>query len=239
MEAIGRVKDLNRAICRGPLETVWAEGVALRAYFTDLETRVVEHIREADVIVGCVAWLTSPRILGALAAVPRGVSIIVQKEEFLRPDLDVIDRDRWRSDLRTRYEALRALECWPDTLNIATYALIDELRIQPVRCAGMRREGSPTQPRMHHKFLVFCKQPPATFNSATSGSESARWPEPFAVWTGSFNFTINGCHSLENAVFIKDERVARDFYQEWQNVAWLSEPLDWTSRWVNQEWSVT
>ena len=167
MDAIGKVKDLNRAVCRGLFETVWAEGVALRAYFTNLETRVVEHIREADIIVGCVAWLTSPRILGALAAVPRGVSIIVQKEEFLRPDLDVSDRDRWRSELRTRYEALRNLECWPGTLNIATYALVDELRIQPVRCVGMLREGSPAQPKMHHKFLVFCKQPSA--NSTKCG----------------------------------------------------------------------
>jgi phosphatidylserine/phosphatidylglycerophosphate/cardiolipin synthase-like enzyme len=239
MEALGKVKDLNRAVCREPLEAVWAEGVALRAYFTDLEARVVERILEADVIVGCVAWLTNPRILSALAAVPRGVSIIVQKEEFLRPDLDVRDRDGWRSDLRTRYEALRTLECWPDTLNMATYALVDELRIQPVRCVGMLREGSPAQPRMHHKFLVFCKQQSATSTSAAGGTESASWPEPFAVWTGSFNFTINGCHSLENAVFIKDKRIAKGFYQEWQNVAWLSEPLDWTSRWVNQEWSVT
>lgn len=229
--------DLNRLVHREPVEPVWVEGVTLRAYFEDLEEHLIEHIREADAIVGCVAWLTSEHILGALASVPRGVSLIVQKEDFLRPDLDA--GARWKSDRRIQYEALRSLECWPETLNIATHALIEGLRIEPVRCAGLRRQKFPTQPRMHHKFLVFCKQELPSFPSSTGGLGSTSWPEPYAVWTGSFNFTANGCKSLENAIFIKDNHVARSFYQEWQYVAWLSEPLNWSSRWVNRQWSVT
>jgi hypothetical protein len=239
MEAIGKVRDLNRSVCRYSFETELIEGVALRPYFADIEGHVIEHIRIADAIVGCVAWLTSPSILRALALVPRGVSIIVQKEDFLRPDLGQHDCDSWRSDLRTRYEALRRLQCWPGTLNIAAHASIEDLWIQPVRCVGMARQGSSTQPRMHHKFIVFCNQAADSYAGGTGGSETLHWPEPYAVWTGSFNFTVNGCNSLENALFINDKRIAKLYYEEWQTVAWLSESLDWSSRWVDQEWSVT
>ncbi|HEY6900413.1 MAG TPA: hypothetical protein VI233_07215, partial [Puia sp.] len=38
-------------------------------------------------IVGCVAWLTSLPILDALAQC-KNVQILVQKEDFLRPDID-------------------------------------------------------------------------------------------------------------------------------------------------------
>ncbi|MBI4488795.1 MAG: hypothetical protein HY694_06885 [Deltaproteobacteria bacterium] len=238
MEAIGKVLDLNRAVSPDLSKPVKAEGVTLEVYFRNLEDHVVEHIRDADAIVGCVAWLTSPRILGALASVQRGVSIIVQKEEFLRPDLGVRNSDKWRQYLRSRYAALRSLECWPDTLNMVTDALIEDMRIEPIRCAGMVREGYPAQPRMHHKFLVFCKRKSAP-RKPVDKEEVTDWPKPYAVWTGSFNFTNNGNHSLENAVFIEDQSVAQRYYEEWQNVAWLSESLDWTSRWVVQEWSVT
>lgn len=238
MEAIGNASDLNHAVSAVLSKSVKAEGVTLEAYFRNLEDHVVEHIRNADAIVGCVAWLTSPRILDALASVRRGVSIIVQKEEFLRPDLGVRNSDRWREFLRSRYTALRSLECWPDTLQMVTGALIENNRIEPVRCAGMVREKCPAQPRMHHKFLVFCKRR-VPKRKPVYEEGVADWPVPYGVWTGSFNFTINGSHSLENAVFIQDQSVAQRYYEEWQNVAWLSESLDWTSRWVEQEWSVT
>lgn len=238
MEAIGRVRDLNRAVSPDLSKPVRAKGVSVEAYFRNLENHLVRHIRSADAVVGCVAWLTSPGILDALASVQRGVSIIVQKEEFLRPDLGVRNFAKWRQSLRSRYAALRSLECWPDTLNMVTSALVEDMRIEPVRCAGMAREGCATQPRMHHKFLVFCKRA-ATPRRPVYSEEATSWPVPYAVWTGSFNFTQNGSHSLENAVFIRDQSVAERYYQEWQNVAWLSESLDWTSRWVEQEWSVT
>jgi phosphatidylserine/phosphatidylglycerophosphate/cardiolipin synthase-like enzyme len=238
MEAIGDVSDLNRAVSPYLAKPIKAEGVILEAYFRNLEDHVVGHIREVDAIVGCVAWLTSPRILDALASVKGGVSIVVQKEEFLRPDLGVHSYDNWREDLRSRYAALRSLGCWPHTLEMATSALDDKNRIEPVRCAGMVRGKYPAQPRMHHKFLVFCRRTAATpkplYEEGFPG-----WPVPYAVWTGSFNFTVNGSNSLENAVFIRNPAVAERYYEEWQNVAWISEPLDWSSRWVQNEWSVT
>jgi hypothetical protein len=238
MEAIGRVTNFNSAVSAALSKPLTVESASVAVYFRSLEDHIVQHIHEADAVVGCVAWLTSARILDALASVQGGVSIIVQKEEFLRPDLDVSDRDAWPAILRSRYGSLRSLGCWPDTLQMVTSALIDGNQIEPVRCAGMVRQNCPTRPRMHHKFLVFCKRR-ATQQKPVDEQHTVDWPAPYAVWTGSFNFTVNGSYSLENAVFIQNRAVADSYYQEWQNVAWLSEPLDWQSQWVNQEWSVT
>lgn len=236
MEAIGFIRDLNTAVRIGPSMPVRATGVTIRAYFRDLEDHLIEHIRGADAVVGCVAWLTSRRILDSLASVKHGVSIIVQKEEFLRPDLGADEGGDWKEQLRQQYDALQSLDCWPDSLDIVTKALIDGSKIEPVRCAGIHRKGLSAQPRMHHKFIVFCKRP-----LRTSGLHAVcrKWPEPYAVWTGSFNFTRNGGNSLENAVYIHDSKLSDAFYREWEQIAWISEPLDWHSHWVDQEWSVT
>src|ERR1700760_3957055 len=77
------------------------EGVSV--YFRDLERHLIEHIEKADYVFGCVAWLTHPNILRALAK-KKGVSIAVQKEDFLRPDLG--DRNGWPTALRRLYDGL-------------------------------------------------------------------------------------------------------------------------------------
>jgi hypothetical protein len=64
-----------------------AEDDSIVVVFKHLESSLIYHIRCADVIVGCVAWLTNEKILRALST-KRGVALIVQKEDFLRPDLN-------------------------------------------------------------------------------------------------------------------------------------------------------
>jgi len=39
-------------------------------------------------------------------------------------------------------------------------------------------------------------------------------------------------------VVLKDSRVVKAYYDEWQHIMALSEPLDWSSRWVEPEWRV-
>ena len=51
--------------------------------------------------------------------------------------------------------------------------------------------------------------------------------EPYAVWTGSYNFTKNAEFSLENAVYIKNSKLACQYFSQWGQIASLSEPLDW------------
>jgi hypothetical protein len=56
------------------------------------------------VVVGCVAWLSSRSVLEALAR-KKAVAIVVQKEDFLRPDLDQ-NWTRAGRELRAFYRAL-------------------------------------------------------------------------------------------------------------------------------------
>src|SRR6185503_19994995 len=55
------------------------------AYFKNLDAHLIEHIRQAPAVVGCVAWLAHKKILDALSECV-AVSLIVQQEENLRPD---------------------------------------------------------------------------------------------------------------------------------------------------------
>jgi hypothetical protein len=75
-----------------------------RVYFKDLEKSLIQHISESDVVFGCVAWLTSEPIIKAMSH--KDVQIIVQKEDFLRPD----DKDGfggWPRHLRSLYGSLK------------------------------------------------------------------------------------------------------------------------------------
>ena len=99
-----------------------------------------------------------------------------------------------------------------------------------VRCAGIVGDRKDIPPRNHHKFAVFCK------NALCEHGNRVR--HPYAAWTGSFNWTENATRSLENAVVIRDRAIVEAFYAEFQQVAALSEPLDWSSEYVDPEWRI-
>lgn len=194
---------------------------SVSVYFRNLADHLVQHIDEADVVLGCVAWLTEKRILGALAR-KSAVSIIVQKEDFLRPDGDIR-----KADVRRRYAAL------PDADRLcmtARYSCCGDPTVDAVRCVGVRGSGGPVSPRSHHKFVLFAK-----CNDAAEDYDEGRY-RPYAVWTGSFNFTWNGGLCLENAIVLDDPRVVEAYYGEYLEILGLSEPLDWESEYVAPEW---
>lgn len=206
-----------------------SENGEVAVYFRNLEDRLVECIKQADLVVGCVAWLTHEKILSALSRVPSGVAIVVQKEDFLRPDLD--SGDRWKQKLRSMYKALP--ECpqrqiW--TGLIGRLSLHGNPPIDAVRCVGNHnRDKTPAAPRMHNKFLVFCR---------VRDHEWAFDPDPYLVWTGSFNLTKSATNSLENAITISDSHIVNAYYREWEQIEAISEPLNWRSRWIEPEWRI-
>lgn len=191
------------------------------AYFRNLEQALCENIGIADFVVGCVAWLTNDTVLDALAKVPQGVALVVQKEDFLRPD------SLSSGSIRKKYERLSPgpNRYFYDGIvgGLSTHACPN---IEPVRCVGNHnRDKSPAFPRMHNKFLVFCHIAQHTI-------------VPFAVWTGSFNFTKNATQSFENAVFINNSDVAEAYFREFEQIMALSEPLDWKTDWSAPEWRI-
>lgn len=217
------------------------EGVT--CLFDDLESNLIEFIEEADVVVGSVAWLTNSRILQALSETP--TSIVVQKEDFLRPDYTTRNRN-WARELRKKYDNVAPFE-WDHINLIDGDEQISDLQQEKglegaIRCVGNHNsERHPAFPRVHHKFLVALKRDLKRHESDCEDEEMSSWfPKWKAVrvWTGSFNFTENGTNSRENAIIIEKEEIALQYVYEWHHVLALSEPLDWESKWCTPEWRI-
>lgn len=184
------------------------------AHLGDIASPLEEFIRGSEAIVGCVAWITSGRLVTALAGRP--VSIIVNKEWALRStDMNpaaVRNREtfsRLRGGLRRRD--------FPAPLS--DVAGTDDF-IAPLRCVGYTAKGATNLPLMHHKFIVRLER-----------------GRPVAVWTGSFNFTVGAERSFENAVEIHDPKVAAAYLGEWARVAALSEPMEFKAGKAEPDWA--
>lgn len=211
-------------------------------FFRNLPESLVQQIQQSAAVVGCAAWLTHPDVLRALAHLECGASIIVQKEDFLRPDINSSD-GVWQSQLRQMYDAIDEVR-WHSS-NYAdgivdTNNLLHELSVcgvqdgRAIRCCGNHNaDKTPAHPRMHNKFFVFFDKTEEMRVALEGGSEEmCTIYTPRAVWTGSFNPTTNGGMSLENAVLIRDRAICDAYVNEWAQILAISEPLDWTSAWV-------
>ncbi|MDW6016791.1 phospholipase D-like domain-containing protein [Vibrio plantisponsor] len=203
----------------------------IEVYFRDLERHLLSHIEGADAVFGAVAWLTSYPILDALAK-KDNVSIIVQKEDFLRPDVG--SRTSFKSNLRKKYDQLTCKVTRYSFGNIlSSVSVACDPSLDPVRCVGNHNlDKAPAFPRMHNKFLVFAKVEP---NPMQNGFELI---VPYGVWTGSFNLTKNATLSLENALYITDPLVVNAYFKEFGQIAAMSEELDWRSDWAAPEWRI-
>ena len=125
-------------------------------------------------------------------------------------------------------------------------SLCSDPTIDAVRCMGNHNADKlPAFPRMHHKFLLFCHQTFETWPSERWDEASDDWsptdeilviPRPYAVWTGSFNFTQNASNSFENALYTTRPAIVQAYHQEWAWIEALSEPLNWDTPWVSPEW---
>jgi len=205
------------------------------AYFRDLESCLIRYITEADAILGCVAWLTNKAILQALAE-KDPVALVVQKEDFLRPDIG--SGKNWARELRRRYDTLKCTwERFELPGNIVSgLSNMHATDISPVRCMGnYNHDRLSAFPRMHHKFAIFCR---IELHKKWGYNEwhEVRSLSPYGVWTGSFNFTENGGRSLENALYITHPEIVNAYLDEWGKVEALSEPLDWETDWIAPEW---
>lgn len=204
-------------------------------YFRNLENILIRKINEADIIVGCIAWLTSEPIINALSE-KDAVSIIVQKEDFLRPDMG--KTQNWKGHIGKIYKRLKkGLSRYDEGLKETELYLLSssgDPSIEPIRCVGNHnRDKAPAFPRMHNKFLIFCKN--------TKKLTDEDWTHdfiPYAVWSGSFNLTKNALNSFENAIFVRDQTLVRAYFKEYGQIAALSEKLNWESDWVAPEWRI-
>jgi phosphatidylserine/phosphatidylglycerophosphate/cardiolipin synthase-like enzyme len=66
---------------------------------------------------------------------------------------------------------------------------------------------------MHHKFLIFLDK---QLNA-------------YGIWTGSYNLTNNANKSLDNGLFITDKKIINGYIEEFEQILFLSEKLNWES----------
>ena len=190
-------------------------------YFRDIEEGLIKHINKADIIVGCVAWLTSKKILKALSK-KKYVSIIVQKENFW-------DRSKEIKDLYKSVQSNLHTYFFGDTVLNSACPHSNTL-IKGILCVGSyNKYNRVAWPRMHHKFLVFAKW--------KKHKDGNNWIiDPKAIWTGSYNLTYGASRSLENAVYIKDSRLAKAFLNEYAQIAIHAEQMNWNNEEMSPQW---
>lgn len=215
-------------------DPVVCDGVEVLFY--NQRARLIELINRSSVVVGCAAWLTDLAVLAALQN--KTVCIIVQKEDFLRPDFN---DDRWYKDkLQAAYKKLSGISRYELKTPFSVCAGDDS---EPaILCAGLANPHKKSAwPRMHHKFLLF------RFNDVPADecdlqNDECEGHSKFgnfdAVFTGSYNITKNATNSLENSLIITKQPIVDAYYQEFEHVFGMSEPLDWNSEWVNPRYRV-
>ena len=201
----------------------------VHVYFDELQQHLAQWINRYEATAGCVAWLTDPAVMDALIS-KEEASIVINKEDFKRPDHRV----------GTDYgEKLKTLESGKSLFGhgyagegAVSHDYLDRMSVacamgmQRVRCAG----GPPGQsgemrPTMHHKFFVF---------GEIEEDEERRFA-PKAVWAGSYNPTLNAARSFENATVMVGEEASEPFLNEFVTIWSLSEPIDWSSKYMEPE----
>ena len=221
--------DSNLGEALNDFSTFEISGADIRVVFRNFDLELERFCAEFPVIIGCVAWLTDEIFIDNL--ISKKVCILVQKEDFLRPDIGSS-----KSRLFSAYNKVPSrLQRYELPGISSSLSVGGDPSVEPFRCVGNHnREKSPAFPRMHNKFLIGC--------SYHDGSEESCWEDayirPKSVWTGSYNITRNAQMSFENAVVIRSEAVASAYASEWSQVFALSEPLDWESPWVLPEYRI-
>lgn len=181
------------------------------AHFGRLHEPLLAFVAGSDILVGCVAWVTSGKILDALSS--HRVALVVQKENWWKK------ADARGSAMARRYAALTGglpAAAFPAPLGVKKSRGKTVPNTDPVAAISCVGYGASTKfsPLMHHKFLIRC-------------TLDAHGLRPLAVWTGSFNFSATANDSFENAVEIHDPTIAAAYLSEFALVASVAEPLNW------------
>ena len=207
---LNRIKKLNqRKIIDGPIVP----------YFENLEKHLISHIESASYIIGCIAWLTNENVITALSQ-KRGIKIIVNKEEFLNPEMEISQRFFYQI-LHNKYNNLPNIfesECLccqkKMTLCPKFKNIFGEISPSDNNCSAILTCGIVNSlPKMHHKFLIFLDD---QLNMT-------------GVWTGSYNLSRTSNFSLENALYIVKQDVIAEYLKEFIVIFQHSENYYWKS----------
>lgn len=200
--------DLNKGLLSAPCKTK----AEVECHFRNLQQALLSEIEKADIVLGCVAWISDPIILESLTR--RSTALILDsKVNRMGKKLTDLYSQLQHTDKEPIYEMLL------DGIGSEKYLCYTDLEDNPVPKAyaeDWNFEGGlyavdGFYRYMHHKFLVMIEK---VGNCNMCGKRKYR---P-TVWTGSFNFTKNASKGLENAVIIRDDYISASYLCEFLEI---------------------
>ena len=214
-----------------PLVDVGVTSGNIELVTRNIDARLVDLIKTEIsntqlAIFGCVAWMTDPTVIKALSTLPS--HILLQKEDFLRPDEDkrLHSPHQWKEIIKKNYSLLeRKAFSQYNMPGVLAYINIATAWDTHLRVIGTTKQGDTIRPNMHHKFLVF------TTYTLSEGYRDANFT-PYLVWTGSYNPTANAKKSFENVLIVRDATIAQAYLEEYIQLTAISEGLDWSQNYV-------
>ncbi len=176
--------------------------------FSGNEQFIVDTIGKATAVVGCVPWLTSYQVMGALAALRDGVCMVVDKHAMH----STLQRDGPKicgmKPLPFRFNAL------PTDFVFTGPTASNSINNDSIRVFGRLPDGCSRPALLHYKFMVFCD---SIINNGVASIT------PRSVLFGSYNFSLSASFNRESVLFLDHPSIAQAFFDEWARAYALSE----------------
>lgn len=228
---------------------------SISSYFRNLKDEIISNINKADAVFGCVAWLTHKEIIDALVR-KENVSIVVSEQSAPNKMQTLKKHRNWLklAHLENKNNAFFAFlnQMYVGVEEPSSDNEIDSVRkiipraLLPTQNLTTTNDQNDLDILMHNKFLVFAKigftkevlqEISIAYYANTLGArtcdpkkylETYATPviSPYAVWTGSYNFTAHSENHFENGLYICNEKIAEHYLNEFLQIYMLSRPLD-------------
>jgi len=204
------MKNLNEGLLSGhACRSMKSE---TEVHFRNLEDVLLREIEQADIVLGCVAWITSAPILEELA---RKTTCLILDHKV--PSMPAHRKESYAAlqfqDKTPIYEMLRNGHGYSEYFCYSTekgHPISDTMYGDWNFEAGLYRVDGGKFRYMHHKFLILIE------NQGIC-SCGKRLYKP-SVWTGSFNLTKNAKTGLENAIILRDPTLCASYLCEFLEV---------------------
>ena len=206
--------------------------IKMSVYFSDIHEKLINVIKQYganNTVVGCIAWLSNRNIINTIAKYCKRVLFVVNNEDYSKwgngknPEL-YQKLPRFNQPLAVAFKhlntPLNTLEVNSNKISTSNYA--------PVRAYG---NPCGKGPLLHSKYLVFFKTVTIIVTNVDKDDDDGQdnvekdIEIPFAVWTGSINFTEGSKNNQENAQFIINKEIAEAYFNDFSTTFMHSEPI--------------
>lgn len=228
---------------------------SVSSYFRNLKDEIVDYVEKADAVFGCMAWLSHREIIDSLVRKENVSIVVSEKSQAksmqaLKAHRNWLKLAHLESNNNAFFAFLNQMnvgveEPSADAEIDSVRRLVPHSLLPPAKSNTMGGESGVDEALMHNKFLVFAKvgftkevlqQASNAYYANVLGANKCEPKDylrayatptisPYAVWTGSFNFTSNAENHFENGLYICSDKIAEHYLNEFLQIYMLSRPL--------------